>query len=242
MFVHTSSAILNACRTLFDRKENVSWGFLRTLEQSEVRSAFRRKAMETHPDLVQSTDAGVLRRMSEEFMGVRTAYDVVRAFLEQQGRSSGCTSMPPAPQRQAEQCKHAFEGTVPPRKLEIGGYLYYRGCIPYNALIKALVWQKKQRPSVGVIAMQWGWLQEEQVRRILLHRGQPRLFGERAEHFRLLTPIRVRTLLVFQRKQQEKLGKYFVENGFLTSESMEKMVADLGRHNEQLSTPMRKNA
>jgi len=38
-------------------------------------------------------------------------------------------------------------------------YLYYAGQISISALIKAVVWQRLQRPSVGAIAVSWGWME-----------------------------------------------------------------------------------
>ena len=102
-----------------------------------------------------------------------------------------------------------YKGSIPNRRLQFGQYLYYRGKIPFEALIKALVWQRKQRPTIGDIALQWGMLDPEGVDRIFRQCGKARLFGEKAVELGLLTVFQVNTILLYQRSRQDRLGNLF---------------------------------
>jgi hypothetical protein len=120
---------------------------------------------------------------------------------------------------------------LPFRTLEIGRYLYYQGHISYQQLIDALVWQRKQRPVIGDIALRWKWLNAAAIERINKSSGRPCRFGARAVELGLLSSFQVKTLLFYQRSQQQRLGKYFVRMKILTSEEMESLVQELREHN-----------
>jgi len=249
---YPDAAIQNACQMLFGPDAAKSSDFLFSLRIKDLKSAFRKKALETHPDRFHHHGSAVMKKQSELFIGVTNAYETIQRFCEQRDllhrtprpvrahrAPPTAASRPVRPAPRAQQRTHVapFAGTVPRRLLEIGSYLYFRKCIPYSALIRALVWQKGQRPSIGVIAQRWGWLNDELIRSITAHKGYPRLFGERAERLGLLKPVQVRLLLAFQRTQQKKLGQYFVENGYLTAEEMEQMVEELKKHNREILKP-----
>jgi hypothetical protein len=128
-----------------------------------------------------------------------------------------------------------YRGVVPEHRHEIGRYLYYRGCIPYHVLLKALSWQMRQRPALGTIAKSWGWLKDHHISGIIRFRGMPRLFGQRALHLGFLSSYQARTLLAYQRTLQKKLGQYFVDHGYLSRTEMEQLVTDLNNHNAQFA-------
>ena len=122
--------------------------------------------------------------------------------------------------------------------LELGRYLYYRGKIPYSALIKALSWQRSRRPSIGDIAVSWGWLNQPTVLRILSLK-EPRMhFGERAIHLGIFTNFQVKTLLSYQHRRQNKIGQYFVQQGLLSHTEMERMVMEMKEHNARIKPRM----
>lgn len=249
MFGHPDPSLLQACRALFGPEAPLSPEFLLTLKPSTVKTAFRKKAKETHPDLFTANDAATQRRQAEMFRIVNDAYDIMRKYCERRDREQKHAQARPHrkthSRRPAAATKGAtptfhvdtagwlYRGVVPERRLEIGRYLYYRGCIPYRALLQALSWQMRQRPALGVIAKQWGWLNDSTVRAILSFRGMPRLFGQRALSLGLLSSYQARILLAYQRTLQKKLGQYFVDRGLLTREDMEQLADDLNRHNKR---------
>lgn len=242
MIAQTDANILNACRALFGPDTCISPSFLVSLKANTIKTAFRKKAKETHPDLCTSRDPSSQRRQAELFRVVNDAYDIMRRYCERRDRArhrAAHRASNPAPPREpaatqsfrVDERGWLFRGGVPERRLEIGRYLYYRGRIPYRALIKALAWQMRQRPPMGAIAKRWGWLNDHGLRSILAHRGTPFLFGERALQLGLLSSYQTRILLAYQRTLHTRIGRYFVEQGHLTQDEVDRMVADLGRHN-----------
>lgn len=239
------ATVLNACRTLFGTKAAVSPEFLISLKPNVIKTAFRKKAKETHPDLFTAHDPRVQKRQSELFRVVNDAYDIMRSYCERRDRAGVRTrarvrTEPTRTPHRAGSATESFRvaeegwlyrGVVPERRHEIGRYLYYRGCISYHILLKAVAWQMRQRPAMGVIAKRWGWLDDRRISRILGFRGMPRLFGQRALHLGLLSSYQARILLAYQRTLQKKLGQYFVDRGDLLRDEMEQLAADLNKHN-----------
>jgi hypothetical protein len=112
-------------------------------------------------------------------------------------------------------------------------YTYYKGKVTYQQLIEALVWQRRQRPTLGAIAQKWGWLSKDKVSQVLGHRGQAVRFGKKAVELGYLKPHQVNALLHYQRSQQTRIGQYFIDNGLLTEEEADQIAQNLKRHNQQ---------
>jgi hypothetical protein len=109
--------------------------------------------------------------------------------------------------------------------------LYYRGKISFGALIKALIWQRKQRPSFGDIALRWGMLDTDRIDKVAGTYDGPRMFGEKAVRLGLLTIFQVNTILLYQRSQQDRLGSYFVLNNILSPDELDRAARELREHN-----------
>jgi hypothetical protein len=124
-----------------------------------------------------------------------------------------------------------YLGPIPFRVLDIGRYLYYSGLISYWSLIEALTWQRKQRPLIGSVAIQWGWLNSATINQIATSHSLNGRFGERAVRLGLLTSFPVNTLLYYQRTQQQRLGTYFVQKHLLTAEQVELLASRMVKHN-----------
>ena len=120
-------------------------------------------------------------------------------------------------------------------------FAYYQGKISYQALIEALLWQRRQRPMLGTIATQWGWLNETQVKRIVRHLGQSRRFGKKAMDLGLLSPLQVDSLLRYQQGRQERLGQYFITQGLMSAEEAEGLARDLKIHNQKFLAQNRRH-
>ena len=248
--------VLNACRTLFGT-DAASPEFLLSLKPNVLKTAFRKKAKETHPDLFTAGDPLVQRRQAELFRVVNEAYDIMRKYCELRDRSGvrihgrgrvqvtrPAGKAAPRGRTRADDATKSFRvteegwlyaGIIPERRHEIGRYLYYRGRIPYHVLLKALSWQMRQRPAIGIIAKRWGWLNDGHITAILGLRGAPQLFGQRALQLGFLSSYQARLLLAYQRTLQKKLGQYFVDHGYLSREEMEQLAADLNAHNARFS-------
>lgn len=244
------SEVLQACRTLFGSDVTICSGFLFYLQPEGLKSAYRKKAKETHPDLFSNHAPHVQKTQASRFREVVRAYEIVSRFFQQREggvwraarrmhatrRSSEKRQTGRAkPHTRTHTSTSTFsQRTVPFRPLRIGHYLYYKELITYRALIDALVWQRKQRPVIGDIAIRWGWLDTAAIERVIRTKNGLGLFGERAMDLGLLSAFQVRVLLNFQHSQQERLGAYFVKKNILSEETVDALVRELREHNAQV--------
>lgn len=243
----TETDVVEACRTIFGKHINICRDFLFYLQPSGVKSAYRRRAKENHPDLFTNDPVHVQQKQTALFRDILRAYDTLNLFFKQRDRvpwrwnAPGGSASSRRADEQASTARRAspsarngdafYSGMIPNRTLQIGQYLYYRGKISFGAMINALVWQRSQRPSIGDIARQWGWLDAEGLTKIMRVCERPRLFGEKAVELGLLTVFQVNTILLYQRSQQTRLGDYFVQQKIIASDTIERLARDLMEHN-----------
>jgi len=228
---------------------NVSKDFLLYLQSGGIQSAYRRRARETHPDLIHNACPDILATRTEEFRTVSQAYELLKTFLQQ--REAGIWQ--PFSPHPAEQTHHqppkppkkpatttskpgprngrAHNFQLPRHRLAFGLYLFHRGIIPRQALIKALVWQRRQRPNLGNIANRWGWLSPDNIQVVLTERTCSGRFGEKAVQLNLLSTFQVKTLLRYQRSLQKRLGGYFVEQGYFSNPELKHLLLEFQQHN-----------
>jgi hypothetical protein len=237
------SDVIEACRTIFGKDVNISRDFLyASMQPSGVKSAYRKRAKETHPDLFTNDPIHVQQKQTALFRDILRAYDTLILFFKQRdqpffshgGQRDANRSRSSRPESAARTHNHSgtfYTGMIPSRILQIGQYLYYRGEISFSAMINALVWQRRQRPSIGDIAVLWGWLDSAGLNRILMACTRPRLFGEKAVELGLLTVFQVNSILLYQRTQQSRLGDYFIQQGVVSATLIDRLVSDLKEHN-----------
>ncbi|GAM09617.1 hypothetical protein OR1_01897 [Geobacter sp. OR-1] len=232
--LYNEAELRRACKVLFGNELDPPGEFFSYLQPEGVKAAFRRRARETHPDCCP---AGHINQATppEAFHRVTEAYNVLNSFVKQR------IPVEPDPSRR-EQRPHRtssagnfyHHGPLPDRQLEIGRYLYYRGVVPYQSLIAALVWQRRQRPPLGRIARNWGMLTDDAVQAILCCKQHSGCFGEKAVRRGLLTRHQLSLLLTHQRSRQQKLGRYFIQSGYLSDAEMETLVMEMHKHNARI--------
>ena len=241
---------MDACRLLFPGVP-VHQGFLRGLDIPRVKSAYRDLAKKYHPDQCGADrDPLVMARL---FGQVDDAYKRVTKYLSragikaaatttsttwswQQATSSHRTSAtrPVKPARTASDV--FYSGPMPTFQLKIGLYLYYRGLVPYSAVVDAMVWQRGMRPPLGELAIAWGWLDARAVSFVRCASEITAPFGERAFQLGLLSRSQVSVLLLQQNLRQQRLGRYFVAKGYFTEYEMRTHLRDLERFNAERTT------
>ena len=254
MYFPSETALFNACRTLFGKEISLSHEFLKYLQPSGAKTAFRSQAKAHHPDAHASSSIQVRKQKTEHFREIRQAYDLILDFLEKRhrGRQSTPNRRPSsqttshwsrsATRQRKQQKPHFRPSSIPAIPLEFGMFTYYQGKVTYQQLIEALVWQRRQRPTLGTIAQKWGWLSEAKVAHILAHRGHAVRFGKKAVELGYLRPHQVDTLLQNQRSLQKRIGQYFVEKGLLTKEEADQVSQRLKSHNSQISRRARSHS
>jgi hypothetical protein len=97
-----------------------------------------------------------------------------------------------------------------------------------------VAWQRRQRPAIGRIAVEWGHLSDAEVREILDRRrrdGAAEPFGEYARRQGFLSAAQLLALVGRQRRLQRRIGQFFVETGIVGEGEIPSLDADLSRHN-----------
>lgn len=130
---------------------------------------------------------------------------------------------------------HYVDAPLPGRTLQIGQFLYYSGVVSWRQLIDALVWQRRQRPLIGQLALAWGLLTREQIHDVLQRRrarGRYEVpFAEYAMQCGYLTPSQHRALCGRASQLQQRLGRYFVEQRIMTEAQLNTHLRAMRLHN-----------
>jgi len=229
-----------ACGLLFGEQFTVTPETLEYLERAGIKQAFRIRAKSCHPDLNPGV-AGVSPEGGFDFVRLKEACDLLLNLkTERLPRTFRPAS--PAPERnRTEKTGGEAAGSgryraLPPAPLRLGEYLYYSGRITWDQLISGIVWQKRNRPRVGEMAVRRGLLNPEQVDSVMLRcrpgRGNlPEIkFGEAAVRMGLISPAQLESLLAGQR-MLHPLGSFFAREGILTREELIRTLLDLRKHN-----------
>lgn len=220
----TADRLLDACRLLFGTEVEPSLDFLKYLQESGIKSAYRKKARETHPDRASILNCDV-KYLENQFKLVNDAYRYLLSYVQNPARFIiiGKT-IPRRPERPAP----LRENRIP-----FGRYLYYRGFITYRNLIEALLWQKKKRPPLGELAKRMRLLKDGEVREILRRRRPGEMFGESALRLGFLSPGELERLLQRQRLIQPRIGRYFIEKGILSLSEVERLAWEFRLANQK---------
>lgn len=265
--------LFRSCQVLFGPHLDISREFLEYLQGPGVKSAYRRRALETHPDLVASRD-GIIEshRAGELFRTVHQAYENLSNYLaardkgfrfscfkarknyhshgfnnadvNNMGRSRTGASAGQAKTYQQSRSNKRFgkddgwkadslyQGPLPNRRLLLGHFLYYAGIINWRTVIKALVWQRANRPRLGEIGRRFGWLTDEAIIEIVRNsQGLRRPFGKTAIELGRLTAPQLKLILFQQKCLQKRFGEFFVEQEMLTPDEMVELIARHEEHN-----------
>jgi hypothetical protein len=245
---HTSVQINSALRVLYG-KWPVSQVPLDSLGLDELKSTFRQRTMELHPDRasVLGRDPVVLNR---QFRDVKLAYETLRELLTsgaipmtlimEQDRSPQPADPPhqqpgtrdPGPGTDdAKPSDHYWEAEIPTNRLLFGQFLYYAGLVSWQTLISAITWQRSQRPPFGRIARMWDYLTDDEIRRIIEFRDRGERIGEAAMRNGFLSQFQFNAVMGFQKWMQRPIGEYFQEIGILEDEEIQYLVGLLKKHN-----------
>ncbi|MBU0483009.1 MAG: molecular chaperone DnaJ [Proteobacteria bacterium] len=287
--------LFKACQILFGGELDVSREFLEYLQPSGIKSAYRQKARETHPDLALLKGGLIERRRADMFQAVQQAYENLTQYLvarengfrlsssgqiivnnsryAQAGSSpaaqanssfrnnGGYPRSTSSSTRNGESSRYKrnnetpsgdgrngrfsakqdyftgvlYQGPMPHRKLLFGHFMYYSGLIDWRTIVKALVWQRSQRPRLGEIGCRLGWLTEEDVLVILRNRGFLELFGQSAINHKLLNKKQLSVLVEQQKILQKKFGEFFVANNIFTPRQLQDVLNKYNLHNSRVA-------
>jgi hypothetical protein len=243
----TASQLFDACGVLFGPEVNVSIEFLKYLQPSGIKDAYRCQALKMHPDraAVLGQDEDVL---NDRFNALTQAYECLIGAIKGDGRVLIQQSTPRASSgrpryRNTSETSESNPGndhfysqdaTVPKRKLLIGQYLYYSGYISWKTLIDIIVRQRRDRPRIGQIALDWGLIDPDQLIHILTNRSVNEKFGDYAVRNAYFTERILLAILYKQKKLQRPIGHYLLKYGFGPG-VLERLVKKQKRHNRNVT-------
>ncbi|MGZ6240679.1 MAG: J domain-containing protein [Syntrophales bacterium] len=255
----TSSDLYKACTVLFGTDANISGDFLKCLKASRLKRAYRKRALETHPDRATALAESPLS-LTERFREVNFAYNQLNTFLEYPWRYShsgyaGRRSHEHESVRRKQKAfeshdhrrmgsgahrsryqgmsEHLWQGGLPRKQLLLGRFLYYSGIISMKSLIEAIVWQKGKRPMVGNIALRWDWLDQDDVLSIISMRRRGEKFCECALRCGYISSYQRTILLARQRMLQPLIGSFFTDRKIIAPQEMERIAEQFHTHNRE---------
>jgi len=261
-FFQKENELINACRILYGPDMNIDGQFLRLLQQKELKSAYRRCALATHPDRFLAHGNYSQKHTMELFVEVSQAYEKLNSYLHQRTLppssifSSSRSKSPwgakgfswqdhrrPDHRQYDSKWKKPFtypgqgkysEVTLPGWRLKLGEYLLYSRIISWDDLISALIWQKNCRPKVGEIALRWRWLSPRQLHQFLRIKLRGEKTGEVLLRYGQITSFQQAMLLRYQSDCQPLIGQYFVHTGLMDQIKIRQHLKNLVHHNVSL--------
>jgi hypothetical protein len=129
--------------------------------------------------------------------------------------------------------KHEYfhKGDMPQQRMQLGMYLYHKGIISYQALVRALAWQRSCRPPFGELAKAWGFMTDAGVQATLRDVNATGKFGDRAMALGHLRKDQRGVVVLHQLSLQPAIGRYFVANRIVTEQQLLQCLAEMSRHN-----------
>lgn len=222
-----------ACEALFG--ERPPYEKLARLDSKALKSLFRKRALELHPDRHAKAPEHVKARLTARFREVNAAYELLEGILAKGNLAR--PAPPPAPASPAKAPKRAASPQPNVRLRQsntfLGTFLVWRGAITFQQLLEALAHQRRSRPRLGELACQWGWLDARTLEAALGSRAPPGRIAERAVRLGLLSAVQAKALLRHQQSLQRPLGQHLVRMGLLSAEELSGYLSELARHNEQ---------
>lgn len=122
-------------------------------------------------------------------------------------------------------------GDLPRRRLMFAEFLYYSGAVSWRDFVEALVWQTRSRPMFGRLAVERGYLERDDICRIILERPRHERFGEYAVRAGYMQEVERLIVLAMQSAQSQPIGQYFLERGLIANDTLKTSLRRQVLHN-----------
>lgn len=258
----TPRIVRNALRILFQSAPRgvPELAELAVLDQRELATHFRARALELHPDRASALGADP-EELNAQFKRLHGAYRVLcrvaeDASLQQaiiradtglasSGASGGGLWTPHRPDREASDGVRArrgetgdgrrfYSGRVPQSELRFAQFLYYNRVIDWKTMIDAVTWQYRVRPKVGEIGRSYKFIDFKDIADVLRRSPRGELFGDTALRLGKLDIRQLRVVLGKQHQLNYPIGRYFVEREILSAPELEHLITMNKRHNSHV--------
>ena len=236
------------------------------LDLPKLKQAYRKKALETHPDRSKSLGKNE-QELVKQFTEITSAYELLKPIVENGGmfhygrnpsgkgpskdveKNAGASRRRPERSRfrppprtpmrpqKTKRTNHLYQGPLPGIELKFNQYLYYSGLIPWSTYIASVVWEYRQCPRFGQIAKEWGFLSSQNVLTILRDKKFNEKFGEFACRHGYLSPFQQLAVLGRQRILRPSPDKFFIDNGFFSQHQLDRFNEIIIRHNKKCRRP-----
>jgi hypothetical protein len=241
-----ASTVVTACKNLFDVKQFLAHGIIPALRIEDVKIALAKQMHKTSEQKGGPLSKMLLKEHLDNY-GILAEYvkqhnlEVILALESYTGAASDGYSYL-FPLTGGGKALHAsllpkkelfFNGAVPPRKLRMATFLYYRGIISCYHVMESIAWQKDRRPLIGQMAMQIGKLSADDFARVIVHVKNGERFGTVARRMNLLSCSIIAALVKAQEKYDCRIGRYFIEKRILPENSLLKLEKELHQHNQK---------
>lgn len=253
---YTDDDILKAFTLLFDPDFIFSIHTISCLNPIEIKVAYRKKALETHPDRARLLGKNE-REMIDKFREINLAYNKLSSFLDDckkeyykninpfnkydnhnynhkthfSTKQRDCKYTNNKYKKEDTSSDFFYNSYIPNIELLIGQFMYYSGVISWKRLIHAIVWQRNQRPLFGRIAIEWGILSENDIRIILKERSFKEKIGEYALRNKYINNFEHMAIIGKQRSLQRPIGQFFIQNKILFQNDLEILLRRQRIHN-----------
>ncbi|MCX8083516.1 MAG: J domain-containing protein [Calditerrivibrio sp.] len=229
--------LIKACRILFENQKFIDTNFLRHISMEDVKSAYKKLVFQYHPDMFIGYPPEIVEEKRSYFIKIVEAYELLTKYII--GREIGKnkllehTETTKNPEKEYTHIHNNKKRYIPKRNLKFSEFLYYHGVIDWDLYIKSINWQRRQRDRIGEIALRWRYLDEEGLYFVLQSKKPTQLTGEIMLKYSIVTPFQLKSLLFQQRKEQPKIGEFFLINKVLTPKDLNYFLGLHQAHNEK---------
>lgn len=209
-----------------------------SLDFDKLKKEYRKKAMLLHPDRVKITGTNEAYA-SEKIKILNNAYNTISNLF----KTKKYISIPYIKPYYKQHIKKYYSNNsgfyshnkktkiVPKYKLRLCRFLYYKGLINYKTIINAIIWQLRNRPKVGDIALKEKYVTFEKILEIIKNRKIGEKFCETAVRLNFLQEQQVKHIFSIQRSYNKPIGQYFLEKKILTRQELNSTLLELKHHN-----------
>ncbi|OGP40477.1 MAG: hypothetical protein A2324_00200 [Candidatus Raymondbacteria bacterium RIFOXYB2_FULL_49_35] len=238
-------ALLSNCRELFNSEVNICLDFIRHLQVDGLKSAYREKVKQCHPDKARAlgVSSDILKRT---FVRISNAYETVLPYVTGEKDINRLITQQKKPslrhdadQRQGQEQSVKkrdlwHTGSMPRKKLRLGTFLYYKRLISWQTLQEAIAWQRSHRPLIGQLALNYNFISVNDLNTIFLNVAPGESLCAVAKRLGKLTDHQIQTLLNKQASYNFRIGRFFIEMGLFSEREIAALLGSCTGHNRSV--------